>query len=310
MMMRTEGKRSSAQPLAPEFALEQSSPTESGTTGERAIGHLLRRRRPLSDAQIDQVLEHQAHAGLRFGEAAVALKLVSQEDVTWALFQQFHYPYAPGGFTRNRELIVAADPFCPAAEAFRELRSVLNLSNGNRERSGQALAVISPNSGDGRTFVAANLAIAFSQLGRRTLVIDADMRRPRLHRCFGVPNHTGLSALLSGATEERVIRRVLDLPNVYVLPVGTAPPNPLELAESKAMDRLLAEVNGSFDQIIVDTPAVECGADARVISSKCAAVLTVCRKGRTTQKSLQAMIRWLQIGDARLAGMIMNDYPQ
>ena len=118
---------------------------------DRSIGDLLRESRKLSDAQVEQILLYQREHGIRFGEAAVALNLVSNDDVVWALAQQFHYPYVPGERTSNPELIVAANPFSDEAEAFRELRSQLMMGAMTGEEPRRALAVLSPNIGDGKT---------------------------------------------------------------------------------------------------------------------------------------------------------------
>src|SRR5260221_6986471 len=150
-----------------EGALERDAPVL-----DRSIGDFIRQVRQLSDAQIDEILAHQRENGLRFGEAAIALKLASRDDVLWALSQQFHYPYAPDeGAGFNPELVAAVDPFNAQAEAMRGIRSQLMLGLLSPDRPRRALAVLSPNVGDGKSFFAANLAIVFSQLGEKTLLI-------------------------------------------------------------------------------------------------------------------------------------------
>jgi len=277
-------------------------------TPQLLLGNILLGEHELSETQIRRVLAYQARSGMRFGEAAVELNLVTEQDVVNALSKQSLTQFEPPKLPPDSELVVAGDPYGTASETFRDLRSLLNLSGLQRGADRQALAVISPNARDGRTFIAANLAVAFSQLGRKTLLIDADMRQPRAHTCFNLPNTSGLSEMLAGGVATNVIQRVHELPGVYVLPVGATPPNPLELAESAALQMIIDEFRHKFDQVIVDTPAVEYGADARVISSKCGAVLMVCRKGRTKQREMKAMLRWVQSGSAHLAGMVINGY--
>src|SRR5690606_31496730 len=116
----------------------------------------------------------------------------------------------------------------------------------NGEEPRRALAIVSPNSGDGKTFFSANLAIALSQLGGRTLLVDADMRGPRQHEVFGVEGTAGLSGLLSGRAEANVIIQAPDLPSLFLLPVGITPPNPLELVERPAFGLLLRELLNKF----------------------------------------------------------------
>lgn len=275
---------------------------------DRSIGDFLRRVRQLSDGQIEQILQHQRKRGIRFGEAAVALKLATPDEVLWALSQQFHYPYALDHAREfNEELVVAIEPFGQQAEVFREIRSQLMMGVLAPEQRRSALAVVSCDPGDGKSFFAANMAIAFSQLGGRTLVIDADMRTPRQHELFRVPNEAGLSNVLSNRSDSNLMYRVPELPSLYVMPVGTVPPNPLELLQRPSFGLLMQELMGKFDHIVVDTPAASSGADARVIASRCGAALLLGRRGRTRMRSIEPLLHALQ-GVTRVAGVTMNDY--
>lgn len=275
---------------------------------DRSIGDFLRRARSLSDEQVEQILQHQRKRGIRFGEAAVALKLATPDEVLWALSQQFHYPYALDHAREfNEELVVAIEPFGQQAEVFREIRSQLMMGVLAPEQRRSALAVVSCDPGDGKSFFAANMAIAFSQLGGRTLVIDADMRTPRQHELFRVPNEAGLSNVLSNRSDSNLMYRVPELPSLYVMPVGTVPPNPLELLQRPSFGLLMQELMGKFDHIVVDTPAASSGADARVIASRCGAALLLGRRGRTRMRAIEPLLHALQ-GVTRVAGVTMNDY--
>lgn len=276
---------------------------------DRSIGDLMREAHKLTDAQIEQILIHQREHDVRFGEAAVALNFVNNDDVVWALAQQFHYPYAPGERPESPELVVAANPFSEEAEAFRELRSQLIMGVMGSEEKHRALAVLSPDIGDGKTYLAANLAVAFSQLGGRTLLVDADLRTPRQHEVFGLGDtHTGLSSILSGRAEHNVITQVADLPSLYLLPAGAVPPNPLELVQRPAFSLLVNELLSKFDHVIVDTPANAHGADARVIAIKCGAALVIGRKGRSRMDKMHSLLTSLSKAPLRLAGVAMNEY--
>ena len=276
---------------------------------DQSIGSLLRSTRRITDDQVQEVLGYQREHGVRFGEAAVALKLVSHDDVVWALSQQFHYPYAPSDAISNPEVIVAASPFSDESEVFRELRSQLLLGALNPAEPKRALAVLSPNVGDGKTYVAANLAAAFSQLAGRTLLIDADMRTPRLQDVFGLgPSLAGLSGILSGRADADVIRHVTGLPNLFVLPAGAVPPNPLELVQHPAFGILMAEMLNKFDHVVVDTPAVTHGADSRVIAAKCGAALVVGRRGRSRMDAVDRLTNSLSRITDRLAGIVLNEH--
>jgi protein-tyrosine kinase len=276
---------------------------------DRPIGSILAETKRLPAGQIDKVLEYQRRKGLRFGEAAVALKLITEDDVMYALSQQFHYPYAP--HTRrdlSGELVAAMQPFSDQAEAFRALRSQLMMRMFMPGAAPRALAVVSPEKGDGKTFFAANLAIVMAQLGGRTLLIDANLRGPRIHQLFSIDEKAGLSGVLSGRVQANVIHQIADLNTLFVLPVGVAPPNPLELVERPAFSRLLSELLGKFDHVIVDTPAAQRGSDAGVIAARCGAALVVARRHQSRLGSLHQLVSRLKDSPAQLAGMVINEY--
>ena len=249
-------------PAPPPSTADEAAP-------ERSLGEILAELRNLSAEQVEKVLAEQRRSGVRFGEAAVALGLVSKEDVLFALAQQFHYPYTPEEKRGiNAELVTLNEPFGPRAEHFRALRSQLTMRLNVEGEPRRALAVISPDAGDGKTYCAANLAVTLAQLGGRTLLVDADMRGPRVHEVFGLPNRAGLSSILSGRADSQVIQQVPGVPSLFILPVGTTPPNPLELVERPAFGLLMRELATKFDHVVVDTPAAVHGADAMVIAAR------------------------------------------
>ena len=285
-------------------------PDAAEAAQDGSIGDIIRRTNSLSAEQVERILAYQHQNGVKFGEAAIALGFAKEEDVLWALAQQFHYPYSSQTSQRlGSELVVAKRPFCDQAEMFRAMRSqllstVFNVSGESK----RALAVVSPEAGDGKSYFAANIAVAFSQLGGRSLVIDADMRSPRLHEVFGVSNSSGLSGILAGRAETKVIHAVKDLPSLHVLPVGVVPPNPLELLERPTFELMIRELAQKFDHVIVDTPSASSGADARVIAAHCGAALGVCRKGRTSMDSMHALFAPMKLGAVRVAGVVINEY--
>lgn len=288
---------------------ERGAQDANSSLQDRSIGHIIAEANNLSAEQVERILAHQKSKGLKFGEAAIALGLAKGEDVLWALSQQFHYPYAPGGGKMpSEELVLANKPFSHQAEAFRVLRSQINMQLFNADEPRRAIAVISPDSGDGKTFFAANMAIAFSQLGGRTLLVDGDMRSPRIHEVFGIENGSGLSGILSGRAEANVIRPVADLPSLFVMPVGTMPPNPMELVERPAFGLLMRELASKFDYVIVDTPAASYGADYAVIAARCGAAIALTRKGKTRVDAMQELVATLSNSPAKLAGVIMNEH--
>lgn len=288
---------------------ERSARDAQTVVQDRSIGHILVEANSLNADQVERILSYQKSHGTKFGEAAVALGFAKGEDVLWALSQQFHYPYAPGSARQlSDELVLAGKPFSHQAEAFRVLRSQINMRLYGSEEPRRALAVVSADSGDGKTFFAANLAVAFSQLGGRTLLVDADMRSPRQHEVFGLDNSSGLSGILSGRAEANVIRPVADLPSLFVMPVGTLPPNPMELVERPAFGLLMRELATKFDHVIVDTPAAAYGADYAVIAARCGAAIALARKNSSRVGAVQELVATLGNSPAKLAGVILNEY--
>jgi chain length determinant protein tyrosine kinase EpsG len=289
---------------------ESAFPDTQQVSHEKSIGEIIKQANNLSPDQIQEILAYQKENGLRFGEAAVALGLAKSDDVLWALAQQFHYPYATETSSRlPAELVVATKPFSEQAEAFRTMRSnmIMRLYSSQGPRS--ALAVVSPDSGDGKTYFAANLAAAFSQLSGRTLLIDADMRNPRLHEIFGLQGKTvGLSSILSGRAASNVICPIKELPSLFVLPVGATPPNPLELIERPAFGLLIRELLTKFDHVIVDTPGASLGSDGAVIAARCGAAVVVARQGKSKMYALQNLLTTISMGPIKLVGSVMNEF--
>ena len=135
------------------------------------------------------------------------------------------------------------------------------------------------------------------------------MRTPRQQDVFGLGGMMeGLSGILTGRAEDKVIHHVADLPSLYLLPAGAVPPNPLELVQRPAFGLLISELLTKFDYVLVDTPANEHGADARVIAAKCGAALVIGRKGRSRMDKMQALLASLGKAQIKLAGVAMNEY--
>ena len=290
--------------------IEPSHPTEAELLDRGSpIGKLIRHSGANLDTdQVARVIAHQKKLGLRFGEAAVALGLVSGDEVVHALSQQYRYPYMPkDGQQKHADLVVANRPFSPHAEVFRGIRAQLKMRVYTPGTPRRAIAVLSADDGEGKSYFAANIAIAFSQLGGRTLLIDANLRKPRQHELFGIDNAIGLSTVLSGRSAVHLIHSVSDLPSLFVLPVGAVPPNPLELLEGSGFGLLFSDVLRKFDHVIVDTPAFRHGMDGPVVAAACGAALVVVRQGRTHLGAVQDLVATLSENPAEVAGVIMND---
>ena len=293
----------------PDLTLGESQSPEVGQK-TRAIGELIQDARNLSADDLERIGRYQRENDLRFGEAAIALGLADTEDVLQALAQQFKYAYADEETRKAApELVMLNQPFGHQAEAFRAIRSqILMRTQSDNKAQRRPLAVVSPDSGDGKTYFCANLAIALAQLGGKVVVVDADMRGARMDQVFGVPAGLGLSGVLSGRGGKGIVKAVPGVPNLYVIPVGVQPPNPLELVEGPSFGLLLREVSIKFDHVIVDTPAAVFGSDGVVIASRCGSALVVTRKDANKVAKLQEMVASLQAAQVRMAGVIMNEF--
>jgi chain length determinant protein tyrosine kinase EpsG len=279
---------------------------------DRSIGDLIAESCKLKPEQVETILAHQRKTGARFGEAAIELGLASTGDVLYALAQQYHYPHAAQAQrSQSPELVTLNEPFSALSESFRAIRSqVMKRVFNDRTGPRRALAVVSPNAGDGKSFFAANLAVTLAQLGGRTLLIDADLRGPRQHEVFNLTNPVGLEGILSGRTDSsHAVQAVPGVPGLFLLPVANPPPNPLELVERPAFGLLMRELTAQFDYVVVDTPAAEFGADAGVIAERCGASLMLARQDVTSIAAVNEMaIQLLDDAPPRLAGVVMNRY--
>ena len=227
-------------------------------SASRSIGDILVATGRLSDQNAARILEYQKAHNLQFGDAALALKLLTKEDIDFALSQQYDYSYLSATNTSlSPTLLTAYQPFSTVSENMRALRSQLMLRWLNKTPKSKALAMVSPGKGDGRSFVAGNLAIVFAQQGQRTLLIDGDLRSESdqgQQTLFKLNRSSGLSGILANRAGLEVAQLVPGLTNLAVLSAGAVPPNPQELLGRLAFGNLLEIANQQFDVILIDTP--------------------------------------------------------
>lgn len=274
----------------------------------RSIGAILIDTGRLSTENAERILRLQKEQGLRFGDAAIQLGLLTEDDIRYALASQFDYPYLPAGDTSlSKELVAAYAPFSAVVEQLRALRSQLMLRWFDAETERKALAIVSPSHGEGRSFIAANLAIVFSQLGERTLLVDADLRTPCQHELFKLGNTPGLSGLLAGRSNYDAVLRVPSLLGLSVLPAGAVPPNPQELLGRPAFVEAVYTLSRDFDVIIIDTPAGSEFADAQTVAVRTGAALMVARKNQSVLHETTQFARNLQQSGATLVGSVLNE---
>ena len=274
---------------------------------DKSLGKLLLDAGKLTLRDIEAIERHQKVMGLRFGESAVELGLVKEADITQMLALQFDYPYLQSADGRySQELVGAYQPFSPQVEAMRDLRSQLMLRWFDADH--RKLAVVGLGQGDGCSFLAANLAIVFSQLGERTLLIDANLRHPRQHVLFNLSQRRGLSDLLAGRATQEAIYKIPELVDLSVLPAGTIPPNPQELLGRPSFGRLLNELSSAYDVILLDTPSGQLYADMQHIAAEAGAALIVTRKHQTRLNQALALKKRILDAKAQVVGAVLNEF--
>jgi succinoglycan biosynthesis transport protein ExoP len=207
--------------------------------------------------------------------------------------------------TNETELVVAAAPSAPAAEAFRTLRTSVKFLSVDREV--RVVQVSSPSPGEGKTVTAVNLAAVFAQAGDRVVLVGADLRRPRAEEILGVPLIPGLTGVLIGEIAlPQAIRAVDGVPNLSVLPAGSPPPNPSELLSGERARRLVDVLAQTYDLVVLDCPPVLPVTDALVLARTADTTLLVTSVNHTSRRALDRCVEVLQQVDAPLMGTVMT----
>lgn len=274
-----------------------------------SIGAILIEQGVLTSTAAEQVSDAQRELGLRFGEAALQLKLISKDDLRRALAKQYDFQVLqPGLDGVSREIIAAYAPEHPRVEELRMLRTQLLIRWYSPDAEHRALAIVSPGSAEGRSFIAANLAVGFAQLGYRTLLLDADMRSPRQHTLFNVPEATGLSAVLTGRADVRAVFPVPRCSGLSVLPAGNLPPNPQELLSRPAFALVLKELQKEYDVVLIDTPPAKLYADVQSIAFRAGIALVVARRNFTRVADAADVVKGLSDSGVRVVGTVMNAF--
>jgi receptor protein-tyrosine kinase len=263
----------------------------------------------LSPEQVDQVLHLQKEDGSRFGDAAIKLGVLTSADVEVAVARQFDFSFDVAAVTRfSRNVVTACAPFSAQAEVFRTIRSQLILRWLNGKAAKNTIAVASSEHGEGRSSVAANLAVTFSQSGKRTLLVDADLRAPCQHRLFGIENRVGFATLLCGRGGPETIQAIEGFPKLSILPAGGTPPDPAELLARSTFEDLRSEFSTSFDVVIFDTPPAVKTVDAHIVAAALGTALLVTRRHVTRTSQLQALANSLVSLKATVVGTVLNEF--
>lgn len=202
------------------------------------------------------------------------------------------------------DLIVHTHPMSAVAENFRTVRTNLMFMGGDEPL--RTLAVTSANPREGKTTVTTNLAISIAQSGKTVLIIDTDLRRPRVHRMFGLSSRVGVTSILAGeATLESAVQDT-GVPNVHILACGPIPPNPSELLHRDRFARMVAEARSTYDFVIFDSPPLRAVTDAAVLAPQLDGTLVVVRPNQTTRDALSGALRQLRDVSAVVVGGVFN----
>lgn len=205
---------------------------------------------------------------------------------------------------RARDLYVHEHPTSAIAECCRSLRTNILFSAADRQV--KTIVVSSANPQEGKTTSVIYLGTTMAQSGQRVLLIDTDMRRPRLHASLGIPRQTGMSNLILGDVNYDEAIKSTTIPNLFVLPCGPLPPNPAELLMSQRFVNVLAELGTRFDRLILDSPPLQVVADAVVLSKHADGCILVARAGKTVRDDLKRSARQLRNVDSTIFGVIVN----
>ncbi len=278
-----------------------------GANRDSSIGKLLLDLGKIKPEDAERVLRLQKSEGLRFGDAAEKLGLITEADIRQVLSLQFDYPYLqPNEGSFSKELVAAYQPFSPQVEALRALRSQLILRWFNEGYKG--LAVIAATTGDGCSSLAANLAVVFSQLGEQTLLIDANLRNPVQHKIFNLSEARGLSDILVGRADLSVVTKIDSFVDLTVLGAGTVPPNPQELLSRSNFTDFMNQAMAHYDVVIVDTaPAAETS-DAQAVAGRCGGALLASKLNQTKLSELKNIRDQLTVSGVQIVGAVVNDF--
>ncbi len=205
----------------------------------------------------------------------------------------------------QRRLITREDPKSPVSEAYRSLRTSMIYASADKEV--KSILVSSSGPGEGKTTTVANLAITFANLGKRTLLIDTDLRRPVLHKVFNVQRDNGITLYLSGITDDfdsLVSPTTID--NLFVVSSGIIPPNPSELLGSKKMSKLVSKLEKEWDMVLFDSPPLVAVTDATMVSKEIDQIVMVVKAGHTDKTAFSHTVNSLRNVNAPLGGVILN----
>lgn len=285
---------------------QDSAPKPSDDAAELLRDSLIRSA-DLSEEAVAKIAHAARVLGIDFCEAALSTGFVSQSDIDYARqsmrqVRTIHVAKAkpPPG------LILPNDPFDTRSEKILALRTELLLRHDSDTRANM-ITLLSPCAGEGRSQLAAELALAFGQLGHPTLLVDTDLRKPRLHELFGAENGRGLSQAIA-KRETPFLQPIENMPNLVLLTAGPTPLNPLELLSDAYFERMIKDWRHSFEFVILDTAPVTPYSDGLAVATLTGRVLVISRANHTPYKQQREMLRRLTVTRAQILGGVINHF--
>ncbi|MTI46822.1 CpsD/CapB family tyrosine-protein kinase [Sporosalibacterium faouarense] len=207
----------------------------------------------------------------------------------------------------DRNVITQKNPKSPTAEAYRTLRTNIQFSNIDKEVN--TIAVTSSGPSEGKSTTTANLAVTMAQTGKKVLLIDCDLRKPRIHELFGLSNLRGLTNILTEDIELEQAIQNTETDNLEILSSGIIPPNPSEILGSQKMEKFLNKLKESYDVILLDTPPVNLVTDAAVLANKVDGTILVCAVGQASIEEAKNSKALLEKVNANILGVVLNKVP-
>lgn len=211
-------------------------------------------------------------------------------------------------YKRQDKLYSMEDPKSVISEAFRSLRT--NIQYANIDKNIKLILLTSTVQREGKSTISSNLAYSMAESGKKTLIIDCDMRKPRLHKVFSLPNLEGLTnILMDDSTNFDVIHKMPGEENLYILPSGPIPPNPAELLGSNKMKDFLEKIKETYDMVIIDSPPISLVTDAAIISTIVDGTILLIEAGQTKIEEAQHSVEVLKKVNSRILGVVLNKIP-
>ncbi|MZQ74582.1 MAG: polysaccharide biosynthesis tyrosine autokinase [Peptoclostridium sp.] len=203
-----------------------------------------------------------------------------------------------------KELIVLNKPKSPVSEAYRGIRT--NIQFANVDKNIKTILVTSSKQGEGKTTTVSNIAITMADLGKKTVIIDCDLRRPRLHKAFGITNVGGITDILLNSDSYKGYLKKTGIENLEIITAGQIPSNPSEMLSSKSMGKLIEQIRNDYDYIFIDAPPIAVVTDAVILSSMADGAILVCHSGGVEVELAKSAKQALEKSGANIIGVVLN----